>query len=194
MHPAGPLFRNKFLRVVLDEAHLIRNRNTKAAKAAWDLEAEYRWSLTGTLVVSSFQTSSYTCSSRSRSTISTMFLAISDFYRYRLLLPGTTSALISRVRRSVSPKSQRSAYRYSSSLIMGTKLDPTLICCRPSLRPAPCAGTRNCCSTASVYSSYRQRRQRSMNSISPKKKGRLTWPSRRERRSSSTASSRRVAS
>ncbi len=51
--PLGPLFRARFLRVVLDEAHLIRNRKTKAAKAAWDLDAVFRWSLTGTLVVNS---------------------------------------------------------------------------------------------------------------------------------------------
>lgn len=46
----GPLFRMKWYRVVLDEAHFIRNKATQASRAVWDLEAVYRWSLTGTLI------------------------------------------------------------------------------------------------------------------------------------------------
>lgn len=36
--------------MVLDEAHTVRNRKTRAAEAVCDLEAIHRWSLTGTLV------------------------------------------------------------------------------------------------------------------------------------------------
>ncbi|KAI9068646.1 hypothetical protein FKP32DRAFT_1561262 [Trametes sanguinea] len=42
------LFRVKWWRVVLDEAHNIKNRNTKAAIACCALDSKYRWCLTGT--------------------------------------------------------------------------------------------------------------------------------------------------
>lgn len=42
------LFRIKWWRIVLDEAHNIKNRTTKAALACCDLEGKYRWCLTGT--------------------------------------------------------------------------------------------------------------------------------------------------
>ncbi|KAH8101775.1 SNF2 family N-terminal domain-containing protein [Cristinia sonorae] len=42
------LFRVKWWRIVLDEAHNIKNRTTKAAIACCALEAKYRWCLTGT--------------------------------------------------------------------------------------------------------------------------------------------------
>ncbi|ODO05828.1 hypothetical protein I350_04889 [Cryptococcus amylolentus CBS 6273] len=42
------LFQVKWLRIVVDEAQNIKNRNTKQAKAAVALRAKYRWCLTGT--------------------------------------------------------------------------------------------------------------------------------------------------
>ncbi|WVQ77121.1 hypothetical protein IAR50_006804 [Cryptococcus sp. DSM 104548] len=42
------LFHVKWLRIVVDEAQNIKNRNTKQAKAAVALRAKYRWCLTGT--------------------------------------------------------------------------------------------------------------------------------------------------
>ncbi|KAK0715223.1 SNF2 family N-terminal domain-containing protein [Lasiosphaeris hirsuta] len=44
----GPFFTQKWLRVVLDEAHHIRNRSSLAFKAAMGLQANYRWCLSGT--------------------------------------------------------------------------------------------------------------------------------------------------
>jgi SNF2 family DNA or RNA helicase len=38
----------EWYRVILDEAHTIRNRNTIVAQALWALEARFRWCLTGT--------------------------------------------------------------------------------------------------------------------------------------------------
>ncbi|KAI5286218.1 DNA helicase rad5, partial [Ascosphaera aggregata] len=45
------LFGVKFLRVILDEAHLIKNRASKTAKACYALNAVHRWALTGTPIV-----------------------------------------------------------------------------------------------------------------------------------------------
>jgi len=42
------LFKVKWWRIVLDEAHNIKNRSTKAAQACCALEGKYRWCLTGT--------------------------------------------------------------------------------------------------------------------------------------------------
>ncbi|KAJ3148343.1 hypothetical protein HDU86_007452 [Geranomyces michiganensis] len=45
---AGPLFKINYRRIILDEAHIIKNRATLGARAAYDLHAIYRWCLTGT--------------------------------------------------------------------------------------------------------------------------------------------------
>lgn len=45
------LFSMKYFRVILDEAHYIKNRQSKTAKACYQIEAEHRWVLTGTPIV-----------------------------------------------------------------------------------------------------------------------------------------------
>ncbi|EPQ29038.1 uncharacterized protein PFL1_03328 [Pseudozyma flocculosa PF-1] len=47
----APLFAVEWLRVILDEAHHIKNRSTRNAKACCDLLARRRWALTGTPIV-----------------------------------------------------------------------------------------------------------------------------------------------
>ncbi|KAB8270460.1 SNF2 family N-terminal domain-containing protein [Aspergillus minisclerotigenes] len=44
----GPLFKNKWARVILDEAHKIRNRNSRIFRAVRVLDSQRRWCLTGT--------------------------------------------------------------------------------------------------------------------------------------------------
>ncbi|KAI0099603.1 DNA repair protein rad-5 [Nemania sp. FL0031] len=45
------LFSLNFFRIILDEAHVIKNRQSKTAKACYELSAEHRWVLTGTPIV-----------------------------------------------------------------------------------------------------------------------------------------------
>jgi DNA repair protein RAD5 len=47
----GNLFSIEFFRVILDEAHIIKNRRSKTARACYDLKATHRWVLTGTPIV-----------------------------------------------------------------------------------------------------------------------------------------------
>ncbi|KAI0882796.1 SNF2 family N-terminal domain-containing protein [Annulohypoxylon maeteangense] len=49
----GPLFSVNWRRIILDEAHAIRNYSTARAKAVFDLKAESRWMLSGTPIVNS---------------------------------------------------------------------------------------------------------------------------------------------
>ncbi|QGI81252.1 hypothetical protein CEK25_007981 [Fusarium fujikuroi] len=49
----GPLFREPWFRVVLDEAHRIGNRSTQVFQAACELQSLRRWCLTGTPIVNS---------------------------------------------------------------------------------------------------------------------------------------------
>ena len=46
--PQAGCFGVHWYRVILDEAHTIKNRNAKATQACYALKAEYRWCLTGT--------------------------------------------------------------------------------------------------------------------------------------------------
>ena len=47
----GGLFSLDFFRIILDEAHFIKNRQSKTAKACYELHAQHRWVLTGTPIV-----------------------------------------------------------------------------------------------------------------------------------------------
>ena len=47
----GGLFSLDFFRVILDEAHFVKNRQSKTAKACYEINAQHRWVLTGTPIV-----------------------------------------------------------------------------------------------------------------------------------------------
>ncbi|CAN8074028.1 unnamed protein product [Agarophyton chilense] len=46
----GPLFQLQWRRIILDEAHTIKSRVTKWAKASYKIKAERRWCVTGTVI------------------------------------------------------------------------------------------------------------------------------------------------
>ncbi|KAK3708324.1 DNA helicase rad5 [Vermiconidia calcicola] len=48
---SGGLFSLEYFRIILDEAHMIKNRQSKTAKACYELAAIHRWVLTGTPIV-----------------------------------------------------------------------------------------------------------------------------------------------
>lgn len=50
-YEGGSLFDVPWLRIVLDEAHTIKNRSSRGAKACSDLQGQRRWALTGTPIV-----------------------------------------------------------------------------------------------------------------------------------------------
>lgn len=47
----GGLFSVDFFRIILDEAHTIKNRQAKTSKACYELKGKHRWTLTGTPIV-----------------------------------------------------------------------------------------------------------------------------------------------
>ncbi|POR33393.1 DNA repair protein RAD5 [Tolypocladium paradoxum] len=49
------LFSLKFFRVILDEAHHIKNRASKTARACYEISADHRWVLTGTPIVNKLE-------------------------------------------------------------------------------------------------------------------------------------------
>ncbi|GAB7357195.1 hypothetical protein MBLNU459_g8181t1 [Dothideomycetes sp. NU459] len=48
---SGGLFSLDYFRIILDEAHTIKNRQAKTSKACYELSAKHRWALTGTPIV-----------------------------------------------------------------------------------------------------------------------------------------------
>ncbi|PGH11267.1 hypothetical protein AJ79_05002 [Helicocarpus griseus UAMH5409] len=48
---SGGLFSVNFFRVILDEAHYIKNRASKTARACYEIKGSHRWALTGTPIV-----------------------------------------------------------------------------------------------------------------------------------------------
>ncbi|WWC89419.1 uncharacterized protein L201_004343 [Kwoniella dendrophila CBS 6074] len=50
-YEGGNLYDHEFLRIVLDEAHNIKNRTALVSKACYDLKGQRRWALTGTPIV-----------------------------------------------------------------------------------------------------------------------------------------------
>ncbi|PIA18257.1 hypothetical protein COEREDRAFT_39020 [Coemansia reversa NRRL 1564] len=51
----GPLFTTAWRRIILDEAHVLKNRKTQKSLACSDLIAKYRWCLSGTPIQNSLE-------------------------------------------------------------------------------------------------------------------------------------------
>ncbi|KAK0257302.1 hypothetical protein B0A54_07301 [Friedmanniomyces endolithicus] len=51
----GGLFSVDYWRIILDEAHMIKNRQSKTAKACYELAGTHRWVLTGTPIVNKLE-------------------------------------------------------------------------------------------------------------------------------------------
>ncbi|GKU17064.1 unnamed protein product [Fusarium langsethiae] len=49
------LFSLRFFRIIIDEAHHIKNRSSKTAKACYEISATHRWALTGTPIVNKLE-------------------------------------------------------------------------------------------------------------------------------------------
>ncbi|KAF4991049.1 hypothetical protein FGRMN_8074 [Fusarium graminum] len=49
------LFSLKFFRIIIDEAHHVKNRSSKTAKACYEISARHRWALTGTPIVNKLE-------------------------------------------------------------------------------------------------------------------------------------------
>lgn len=79
------LHRVKWSRVVLDEAHEIRNRTTRTFKCAFKLDTEIRWLVTGTPVFNSMEDFVSLCSflGFSKNTVQAMHKEIKDIYIMR---------------------------------------------------------------------------------------------------------------
>ncbi|KAL2020800.1 hypothetical protein VTK56DRAFT_7893 [Thermocarpiscus australiensis] len=52
---SGGIFSLNFFRVILDEAHHIKNRQSKTARACYEIAAKHRWVLTGTPIVNKLE-------------------------------------------------------------------------------------------------------------------------------------------
>ncbi|WZH42882.1 P-loop containing nucleoside triphosphate hydrolase protein [Fusarium acuminatum] len=44
----GPIFRTNYYRIILDEAHAIKNHESSTTRACWELQAKYKWVVSGT--------------------------------------------------------------------------------------------------------------------------------------------------
>ncbi|KAM0346712.1 hypothetical protein ACHAPU_005427 [Fusarium lateritium] len=47
-HKLGPIFRTSYYRIILDEAHAIKNHESSTTRACWELYAKYKWVVSGT--------------------------------------------------------------------------------------------------------------------------------------------------